>query len=95
MTTPTRQQVLNANQAITRGNARKPTRLPDGETAFRIPENDWRVLMTTHPDLMHKNADTRMEAWRKFQHSPVAEKYLVVRTPNQVQRSNNHRIHSR
>ena len=95
MGTPTRNQVLRANEAITRGNARKPTRLPDGEVAFRIPEEDWRVLMKTHPDLMHHDASVRMEAWRKFQHSPVGAPYLVVRAPNQVKRSNNHRIISR
>lgn len=95
MYTPTRDQVLQANQAITRGNARKPTRLPDGEVAFRIPEADWAVVMKTHPDLMHHDAAVRMAAWRKFQHSPVGQPYLVVRTPGQVQRSNNHRIHSR
>ncbi len=92
MTTPTRHQVLNANAAIRRGNARKPTRLPDGEVAFRIPESDWQVLMTTHPDLKHPDADMRMAAWRKFRHSAVAEKYLVVRTPAQVKRGGNKRI---
>ena len=87
MTTPTRTQVLNANQAIRRGNARKPTKLPDGEVAFRIPENDWPVLMVLFPELKHHDATTRMAAWNKFRHNPVAEKYLVVRTPNQVKRS--------
>ena len=95
MHTPTRNQVLHANEAITRGNARKPTRLPDGEVQFRIPEADWPVLMKLFPDLKHHDATTRMAAWREFQHSPVAEPYLVVRTPNQVKRSNNHRIISK
>jgi len=87
MTTPTRNQVLAANEAIRRGNARKPTRLPDGEVTFRIPEADWPVLMRTHPDLKHPDPDMRHAAWAKFRASPVGEKYLVVRTPAQVRRS--------
>ncbi len=95
MSTPTRQQVINANDSIRRGNARKPTRLPDGEVQFRIPEADWPVLMIIYPDLKHRDASTRMAAWREFAQSAHAEPYLVVRTPNQVRRSDNHRIHSR
>ena len=95
MTTSTRTEILNANDAIRRGNARKPTRLPDGEVAFRIPEADWPVLMTLFPDLKHTDASMRMAAWNKFKHDPVAEKYLVVRTPNQVKRAGNTRIIAR
>jgi len=84
MTTPNRQQVLNANQAIRRGNARKPARLPDGEVVFRIPEADWPVLMRLFPDLKHKDATMRMSAWREFRQTETAEKYMVVRTPRQV-----------
>jgi len=87
MTTATRKQVLNANEAIRRGNAAKPTRLPDGEVTFRIPEDDWPVLMCIYPDLKHPDPDMRHAAWAKFRASPVGEKYLVVRTPAQVQRS--------
>lgn len=92
MTTPTRNEVLAANEAIRRGNARKPTRLPDGEVAFRIPTDDWPVLMRLFPDLQHPHAETRRTAWVKFRSSAVGEKYLVVRSPAQVRRSNNNRI---
>lgn len=92
MTTPTRNQVLTANEAIRRGNARKPTKLPDGEVAFRIPESDWPVLQKLFPDLAHADASMRHAAWKKFRHNPVAEKYLVTRTPSQVQRSGPKRI---
>lgn len=92
MTTPTRRQVLNANDAMRRGNARKPTRLPDGEVAFRIPSDDWPVLMKLVPGLNNTHAPTRLEAWKKFRESPLAEKYLVVRSPAQVRRSNKQRI---
>lgn len=86
MLSPTRFQVLNANESIRRGNARKPTRLPDGEVAFRIPDADWPVLKRIFPDLAHTDATTRHAAWAKFRRTPVAEKYLVTRTPAQVQR---------
>ena len=91
----TRAEILNANEAIRRGNARKPRKLPDGEVAFRIPEADWPVLMTLFPDLKHPDATMREAAWHKFKHDPVAEKYLVVRTPNQVKRAGNIRIIAR
>jgi hypothetical protein len=81
MTTPTRQQVLNANAAIRRGNARRPTRLPDGEVTFRIPDADWPVLMIARPDLKHPDNAIRMAAWNDLRHDPLGEKYLVVRTP--------------
>ncbi len=86
MNTPSRQRVLDANDAIRRGNADKPRRLPDGEVAFRIPEADWGVLMRMYPELNHPDATTRLAAWKKFRHSPLGEPYLVVRTPNQVRR---------
>ena len=92
MTTPTRDQVLKANESIRRGNARKPTRLPDGQVAFRIPTEDWPVLMRLFPDLESKDNTARMTAWRELQHSPVGEKYLVIRAPNQVQRSHRNRV---
>lgn len=92
MTTPTRKEVLNANDAIRRGNARKPTRLPDGEVAFRIPQQDWQVLMTLFPELQHHDATERLDAWKRFRHSEVGKKYLVVRAPSAVKLSNNHRI---
>ena len=95
MPTPTRNQVLTANESIRRGNARKPTRLPDGEVELRIPTDDWHVLMRLFPDLKNTDATVRENAWRKFRHHPVAEKYLVVRPPNQVKRSGNKRIISR
>jgi hypothetical protein len=84
----TRRAILKDNEAMRRGNARKPRKLPDGEVAFRIPEEDWPVLMAVCPDLKHQDAATRLDAWKKFRHSPLAEKYLVVRTPAQVKRSN-------
>lgn len=92
MTIPTRNQVLTANEAIRRGNARKPTRLDDGEVTFRIPESDWPVLMTLYPNLKHPDTCIRQDAWQQFRHDPVGEKYLVVRTPQQVRRSNASRI---
>jgi hypothetical protein len=90
-----RHDILKANETIRRGNERKPRRLPDGEVTFRIPDDDWPVLMVLRPDLKHPDAATRMAAWQEFRHSPLAEKYLVVRTPTQVRRSNNHRIITR
>ena len=92
MTTPTRNQVLTANESIRRGNASRPRRLPDGEVQMRIPEKDWHALMLIFPNLKHRDAAVRQVAWREFAQSPGAEPYLVVRTPGQVRRSNNNRI---
>lgn len=88
----TRSQVLNGNEAMRRGNTRKPTRLPDGEVEFRIPTEDYAMLMRKFPWLQHKDPAIRLHAWKTFRASPMGEKYLVVRSPSQVQRSHNNRI---
>ena len=84
---PTRKQVIKANEAITRGNARKPTKLPDGEVTFRIPTGDWPAILRLYPALNSSDADARLIAWKEFRHNPIAEQYLVVRSPNRVKRA--------
>lgn len=94
MTTPTRNQVLEANQKLRQGmlTPEEVRALDMGYVAMRIPTDDWKVLRTLFPDLESKDHAVRLAAWKKLQASPVGEKYLVTRTPNQVKRSNNHRI---
>ena len=82
-----RRKILDHNRAIREGRADKPTRLPDGEVAFRIPTSDMPVLVRLFPDLAHKDGQVQRAAWDKFRHHPLAEQYLVQRTPSQVKRS--------
>lgn len=78
-----RRKVLEDNVKRRQGSA--PVRkLNDGEVVFRIPTEDINVLRVIYPELFHKDATVRLNAWKKFRHSPVAEKYLVTRTPKQV-----------
>ena len=87
-----RTQILELNHDIRRGNGKRPTRLPDGEVEFRIPEEDFPVLCQMYPALLSEDQDEAMQEWNKLRHSPIGEKYLVTRTPNQVKRSGNSRI---
>jgi len=59
-------------------------RLEDGEVTFRIPTVDMKILQRIYPELVSKDHSIRLAAWKKFRKSPVAEKYLVTRTPRQV-----------
>lgn len=82
--TSQRNKILKNNEAIRRGNAPKPKRLPDGEVTFRIPDEDWPMLMLMFPELNQADSQLRHKAWQAFRDTPTAEKYLVVRTPSQV-----------
>ncbi len=62
-------------------------RLEDGEVTFRIPTQDMRVLARIYPNLVSKDHAVRLAAWKKLRNSPIGEKYLVTRTPNQVKKS--------
>ena len=94
MTTPNRNQVLEANKKLRQGmlTPEEVRALDMGYVALRIPTDDWKVLRKLFPDLESKDHAVRLKAWKNLQKSPIGEKYLVTRTPNQVQRSNNHRI---
>jgi len=92
MTAPNRSQVLDANKRIRDGVASKPTRLDDGEVAFRIPESDWPIIMQAFPDLQHPDHVIRLKAWHEFRRTEFAKPYLVTRTPDQVRRGNKNRI---
>lgn len=81
-----RDRILGHNRAAREGRA--PVRkLQDGEVVFKIPTQDWKVLTTIYPGLISKDHNERLQAWRDLRHSPVGERYLVTRTPRQVQRS--------
>jgi hypothetical protein len=80
-----RKLILDNNAALRIGDG--PRRLDDGEVTFRIPDEDVPVLRRIYPELFHSDHTVRLNAWKKFRHNPVAEKYLVTRTPNQVKRS--------
>lgn len=82
----TRRKILRHNQMAREGRA-PVRRLDDGEVAFKIPTDDMKVLVRLYPELVSKDGKARLAAWHKFRKSPVAEKYLVTRTPRQVQRS--------
>lgn len=82
-----RKLILNANQAVRDGRLPAPRRLDDGEVTFRIPKSDMKVLTRIYPELISKDHNIRLSAWKKFRNSPLAEKYLVTRTPGQVKRS--------
>ena len=80
-----RKLILDNNAALRQGEGAR--RLEDGEVTFRIPTTDMKVLQRIYPELVSIDHSIRLAAWKKFRGSPVAEKYLVVRTPRQVQRS--------
>lgn len=80
-----RKLILDNNAALRQGEGAR--KLEDGEVTFRIPTEDMKVLQRIYPELVCTDNSIRLAAWKKFRSSPVAEKYLVVRTPAQVQRS--------
>ena len=80
-----RKLILDNNAALRQGEGVR--RLEDGEVTFRIPTEDMKVLQVIYPELVSTEHDIRLSAWKKFRGSPVAEKYLVVRTPRQVRNS--------
>jgi hypothetical protein len=82
-----RKIILDQNHAIRDKRLPAPRRLDDGEVAFRIPTQDMKVLARIYPNLVSKDHAIRLAAWKKLRNSPVGEKYLVTRTPNQVKRS--------
>lgn len=63
-----------------------------GEYTMRIPEQDYRTLMVLLPDLQAQNAEVREAAWKQFAESPLANAYRMARSPQQVRRSNKHKI---
>lgn len=80
-----RHSILKHNQAIREGRA-EVRRLDDGEVVFKIPVQDMKVLSRIFPDLIINDHTARLAAWKKLRSTPIAEKYLVTRTPNQVKR---------
>jgi len=89
----TRNQVLEANKKIRDGNAPLPTKLDDGYVSLRIPKRDWSVLVAWEPELESPDHEIRLKAWKRLEASPLGDLYRVQkRSPNQVKRSNNHRI---
>ena len=82
-----RTHILKHNQALRSGARPGPTRLEDGEVVFKIPTQDMKVLARIYPSLVSTDHAVRLAAWKKLRGSPVGEKYLVTRTPNQVKRS--------
>ncbi len=82
-----RTQILNHNQALRERRQPGARRLDDGEVVFKIPTQDMKVLARIYPSLVSKDHAVRLAAWKKLRGSPIGEKYLVTRTPNQVKRS--------
>ena len=82
-----RKFILDHNHQVRDGRLPAPTRLEDGEVVFKIPTGDMKVLARIYPNLISKDHAVRLAAWKKLRASPVGEKYLVTRTPNQVKRS--------
>ena len=80
-------KILKGNQAMREGTQPGARKLEDGEVTFRIPTSDMRVLARIYPNLVSKDHAVRLAAWKKLRNSPIGEKYLVTRTPNQVKRS--------
>ena len=80
-----RKLILDNNARLRQGEGVR--RLEDGEVTFRIPTDDMKVLQVIYPELISKDHSIRLAAWKKFRSNPMAEKYLVVRTPAQVKRS--------
>jgi len=84
-----RNAVLDANKGIREGRLNGPRRLDEGEVTFRIPKQDYKVLLRLFPDLVNPQHDVRLAAWKQFRNSPVGERYLVTRTPRQVKANQN------
>ncbi len=82
-----RKLILDHNHQVRDGRLPAPTRLEDGEVVFKIPTQDMKVLARIYPELISKQHDIRLAAWKKLRSSPVGEKYLVTRTPAQVKRA--------
>lgn len=82
-----RKTILEHNQALREQRLPGPRRLEDGEVVFKIPTQDYKVLVRIYPDLASTDNAVRLAAWKKLRNSPVGEKYLVTRTPNQVRKS--------
>ena len=80
-----RKLILDNNARLRQGEGVR--RLEDGEVTFRIPTGDMKVLARIHPELVSTDNSVKLAAWKKFRSSPMAEKYLVVRTPRQVRNS--------
>lgn len=80
-----RKLILDNNAAMRQGEGAR--RLEDGEVTFRIPQADMKVLQRIYPELVSKDHSIRLSAWKKFRSNPMAEQYLVVRTPRQVKKS--------
>lgn len=80
-----RKLILDNNAKLRQGEGTR--RLEDGEVVFRIPVEDMKVLQVVFPELVSKDHSIRLDAWKKLRSSPIAEKYLVVRTPRQVKNS--------
>jgi hypothetical protein len=78
MSTPTRKQVLKANQLVRLGNLQKPRRLDCGYTSMRIPEKDFYRLVKANKDLIHADRETRMKAWKQLEASPLGNVYRVT-----------------
>ena len=82
-----RHQILKHNQALREGVLDRPRRLDDGEVVFKIPTGDMKVLARIYPELVSIDHSIRLAAWKKLRNTPIAEQYLVTRTPDQVKRS--------
>ena len=80
-----RKLILDNNARLRQGEGVR--RLEDGEVTFRIPTADMKVLARLQPELVSTDNAVKLAAWKKFRSSPMAEKYLVVRTPRQVRNS--------
>ena len=80
-----RKLILDNNAKLRQGEGVR--KLEDGEVTFRIPTDDMKVLAYIYPELVSTDHSIRLAAWKKLRNSPVGEIYLVVRTPNQVRRS--------
>ena len=90
---PTRQKILEVNQQFRQGSLQKPVALDEGYVAMVIPTKDFKILKIIYPDLASHDHEIRLKAWKKLEASPLGEIYRVTRrSPNQVRRSNNHRI---
>ena len=78
-----RHAILKDNRLRREGRA-PVRRLDEGEVTFKIPPEDMKVLARLFPELVSKEHAIRLAAWHKFRNTPMAEKYLVTRTPRLV-----------
>lgn len=86
--TPKRNTVLEANNRIRSGSTPLPRRLEDGYVSMRIPERDWKVLKRWDPELVSRDAETRLRAWKRLEAGPLGDLYRVTaRSPLQVNRA--------